>query len=78
MMNKVNANCCGQNYSDVEAAEIWNSNGKAQKTDLSSSPFTPEFDYRCNNERYWTYECMVVVQMEDCIDVLKVAYLSRL
>ena len=40
MMNKVNANCCGQNYSDVEAAEILNSNGKAQKTDLSSSPFT--------------------------------------
>jgi hypothetical protein len=56
-------------YQDEEAAiKI---NGKAEKSDLTSSPFVIEFEYGASSKGYWRYEHMVL-QIEDCNDVLKV------
>ncbi len=43
------------------------------KKQLISSPFIVEFEYGANLEGYWSYDHMVL-QMEDCIDVLKLLY----
>jgi hypothetical protein len=47
--------------------------GKADKTPLERSPFIVVFDYGEANEAYWCYERMVL-QMEDCADVLRTLY----
>ncbi len=36
-------------------------------------PIFFEFDYRASNEGYWNYDQMVL-QLEDCMDVLKWLY----
>jgi hypothetical protein len=43
------------------------------KPDLKSTPFLVIFDYGKNAEGYWTYDCMVL-QLEDCHDVLDALY----
>ena len=58
-------------YSDAEAAI--EKRGTAYKAELQKSPFVCELEYGINNEGYWTYENMVL-QLEDCIDVLKITH----
>ncbi|KAI2502685.1 hypothetical protein MHU86_11742 [Fragilaria crotonensis] len=43
------------------------------KLELTTTPFVREFEYRANSEGYWTYQHMVL-QLEDCVNVLKVLY----
>ena len=43
------------------------------KAQLTKSPFVFEFDCGANLEGYWMYQHMVL-QLEDCIDCLKVLY----
>jgi hypothetical protein len=61
----------GKKYINEEAAKEYK--GHAQKTDLLCSPFVFEFDYGASNEGYWNYDWMVL-QLEDCMDVLKCLY----
>jgi hypothetical protein len=44
-----------------------------KKKALTKSPFVFEFECGANGEGYWVYEHMVL-QLEDCIDCLKVLY----
>ena len=67
----VNKNRKGSKYSDETAAKIVY--GKAEKHDLESSPFVVEFEYGQNKEGYWNYDHMVL-QIEDCVDVLQYMY----
>ena len=68
-VNEIRNNC---KYSDKTAAIL--RNGTAMKTSLTSSPFIRELKYGSGHEGYWTYEHMCL-QIEDCIDVLKVTHL---
>eukprot|EP00986_Skeletonema_menzelii_P015903 scaffold12932_cov97-Skeletonema_menzelii.AAC.1 len=52
-------------------------NGKTSKDFLKESPFAVMFDYGTNSEGYWTYDRMVL-QLEDCIDVLDALHSSPL
>ena len=58
-------------YSDCDAAIV--KNGSSTKNNLTCSPFVRELEYGANKEGYWTYECMSI-QVEDCIDCMKVLY----
>jgi hypothetical protein len=60
-------------YSDKDAAFV--RNGSEIKPKLTSSPFVHQFEYGNNLDGYWTYDCMIL-QLEDCIDCLKVLYPS--
>jgi hypothetical protein len=67
-LQKVNKARQATKYSDQEAAkEI---RGKIFKDPLDNSPFVLQFEYEANNQGYWKYDHMVL-QMEDCIDVVK-------
>jgi hypothetical protein len=46
--------------------------GQPMKEDLKK-PFVVYFELGANNEGYWTYNHMSI-QLEDCIDCLKVVY----
>jgi hypothetical protein len=48
-------------------------NGKANKQQLTKNPFVTEFEYGVAGQGYWDYNHMVL-QMEDCIDVLHVLH----
>ena len=61
----------GERYIDEEAANIIR--GSATKSPLTSSPFEVILEYGAAFEGYWNYDRMVL-QMEDCVDVLKVLY----
>ena len=67
-VNRKRTNC---KYSDKEAAI--EKRGTAYKGALSTSPFVAELEYGLNNDGYWTYESMVL-QLEDCVDILKVTH----
>ena len=67
-LDEINKIRDGTHYSDRQAALLLYGTSKKQK--LESSPFVRELDYGKNNEGYWTYDHMVI-QLEDCIDVLK-------
>jgi hypothetical protein len=43
------------------------------KEALTPSPFFREFEYGQNADGYWTYQHMVL-QLEDCVDILNVKY----
>ena len=60
-----------QKYSDEEAA--YTIYGNAIKRKLTSTPFVEELEYGQNKDGYWTYDRMIL-QLEDCIDVLKVLF----
>ena len=50
--------------------------GSPSKKELqNSNPFYLEFEYEygANKDRYWNYE-LVVLQLEDCVDVVKTLY----
>ena len=67
LMRCVNDFCQGNKRDDKEAAVKLN--GTTVKKDLQSSPFVVEFEHGMNNKGYWRYDNMVM-QIEDCVDVL--------
>ena len=71
ILDEVNKKRENEKYSDEDAATILF--GTAKKTKLTTSPFVRELEYGANKEGYWTYDNMLV-QFEDCVDVLKVMY----
>jgi hypothetical protein len=70
-LQKVNEYRQGKHYSDKSAA--MDKRGTSEKQPLESSPFVVQFEYGINAEGYWTYDHMVL-QFEDCVDVVKVLY----
>ena len=70
-LQKVNEFRVGKKYSDELAA--MDKRGTSAKQPLDSSPFVVQFEYGINSEGYWTYDHMVL-QFEDCVDVVKVLY----
>ena len=68
VLEAVNKQCENTHYSDTIAASI--RFGTSLKPLLATSPFVRELDYGNGNDGYWSYEHMVV-QIEDCIDVLR-------
>jgi hypothetical protein len=74
-LQQVNATRLGRKYKDERAA-IDTRKDKEQgfKQPLTESPFVREFEYGANSEEgYWTYQHMVL-QLEDCVDVLNVLF----
>ena len=61
----------GKRYSDEAAAEELY--GSSFKRKLEKSPFLRELEYGKNKCGYWTYNHMVI-QLEDCIDILQYMY----
>ena len=70
-MDRVNSTRKNCQYSDAEAAI--EKKGTTFKAALQKSPFVCELEYGINNKGYWTYENMVL-QLEDCINVLKITH----
>jgi hypothetical protein len=70
-LQKVNEHRQGKHYSDRLAAV--EKRGSSAKLPFQNSPFVVEFEYGANSEGYWTYDHMVL-QFEDCIDVMEVLY----
>lgn len=70
-LERVNAKRQGQEYQDKEAAEKLF--GKSEKGALKESPFVSELNYGAAGDGYWQYE-NTVIQLEDCVDVLKTLY----
>ena len=68
---RVNQTRNGKKYSDEVAAIAVN--GNANKQQLTKNPFVTEFEYGVSGQGYWDYNHMVL-QMEDCIDVLDVVH----
>ena len=68
-LTKVNKYREDKDYIDVEAAK--SKTGSSKKGKLKTSPFRRDLEYGANNEGYWTYDDMIM-QVEDCIDCLKV------
>lgn len=66
---RVNETRNGKMYSDEVAAKAVN--GNISKSALTSNPFVTEFEYGVSGQGYWDYNHMVL-QLEDCIDVLHV------
>jgi hypothetical protein len=59
----------GKLYADEEAATYLL--GNPQKSELTESPFIRFLEYGATKDGYWSYRHMVL-QIEDCIDCLKV------
>jgi hypothetical protein len=59
----------GKHYMDKEAPK--SKRGSTSKGALTRSPFVVEFNYGTQEQGYWNYEHMVL-QLEDCVDCLKV------
>jgi hypothetical protein len=70
-LGRINAHRRGTDYDNKDAAI--RVKGSQRKKDLAESPFTVEFEYGQNNNGYWTYDHLIV-QIEDCVDCLKVLY----
>eukprot|EP00978_Attheya_sp_CCMP212_P024028 scaffold74802_cov56-Attheya_sp.AAC.1 len=70
---RINAYRHEKKYKDIHAAV--NVNRKESKDPLESDPFIRLFEYGNaeGKEGYWTYDNMVL-QLEDCIDILTVAF----
>jgi hypothetical protein len=68
---RVNQKRNGTKYSDEVAAKAVY--GNTNKSPLTSNPFVTEFEYGVAGQGYWDYHHMVI-QMEDCIDVLHVLH----
>ena len=71
-MEEINETRRGKNYVDLDAALAIH--GQVAKKDLEESPFVVSFESGANNEVYWTYNHMSLVQFEDCVNCLKVIY----
>ena len=72
-LEAVNAKRQGTEYSDKEAAISVQGTAAKKAITKKGEPFVVEFEYGANKQGYWTYEHMIV-QMEDCIDVLHHLY----
>ena len=70
-LEAVNEKRMNMKYSDEKAATVLF--GKPEKQKLTTTPFVRELEYGQNKEGYWSYEHMVI-QLEDCVDVLKHLY----
>jgi len=71
ILDVVNEQCHQQNYCDTNAAtEVF---GCIKKKSLSESPFVQTITVGANNDGYWTSYHMAV-QLEDCVDCLKIMY----
>ena len=70
VLNEMNERRKDECYVDVDAAKVVY-HGTIQKKPLTNSPFTRNFDYGANREGYWSYDHLVI-QLEDCLDILKV------
>ena len=68
-LRKVNKHRENKHYIDEDAAK--SKTGTSKKANLKHSPFRCDLEYGANNEGYWTYDDMIM-QVEDCIDCLKV------
>jgi len=67
----INASHLGQNYCDTTAAmETYRS---VEKKPLSELPFLLAITIGMNNNGYWTSYRMVI-QLEDCVDCIKILY----
>lgn len=71
-LEQVNAFRQGRYYSDQDAA-VLAGHKDGLKQPLQEHRFYVEFDYGAARDGYWTYEWMIV-QLEDCVDVLRVLY----
>jgi hypothetical protein len=67
----INQHRNNKDYCDEKAAIKLR--GTSKKQALTKTPFIREFEYGQNSDGYWSYEHMVL-QMEDCIDVMKVLH----
>jgi len=72
-VNKVNRSQAGKRYSDKQAAI--NRHAGAIKKDIPNrNPFFVKFECGAlNDDGYWNYEHLVL-QLEDCVDVVKCPY----
>jgi len=69
----INASHLGQNYCDMTAAmEIYRS---SEKKPLSELPFLCAITIGMNSDGFWTSYHMAV-QLEDCVDCVKILYLG--
>ena len=73
VLDAVNESRKGKDYSNEDAAVIVT--GNAEKGKLTTSPFLRELEYGKNIDGYWTYNHMII-QLEDCIDILYYLYLN--
>ena len=75
-MKKVNKYRVNKTYHDTDAALV--SQRHTNKLPLKGDPFLRLFEYGhgATKQGYWTYDHMAC-QMEDCIDVLTVAFKNR-
>ena len=71
ILAQVNLKRRGTKYSDEVAAQ--QIKGTPLKQELTSLPFIQELEHGKNSDGFWTYDHMVL-QFEDCIDVLKHLY----
>ena len=69
ILREVNVKRKGKKYDDEKAAIM--KNGTAFKAPLVTTPFVRELEYGNSHNGYWVYENMVL-QLEDCVDVLKI------
>jgi hypothetical protein len=60
-----------KDYEDKESAKKMN--GTTVKPKLTSMPFSRLLEYGANHTGYWSYKHMVL-QLEDCVDCLKILY----
>jgi hypothetical protein len=68
---EINYSRQGKKYTDeVAALDVRNC---IDKKEIEESPFVKYFELGANNEGYWGYNHMVL-QLEDCVDCLKVVY----
>jgi hypothetical protein len=70
-LDDVNSKRNGEDYFDKDAAT--DVHGTTKKKNLQESPFVRMFEYGANKDGYWTGNHMIV-QLEDCIDCLKVIH----
>ncbi len=68
---QVNEARLGKLYEDAES--VYAKCRSANKIPLTESPFIKEFKFGSKGEGYCSYKHMVI-QLEDCIDYLKVLY----
>ena len=70
-LKEVNRQRDGVRYRDTHA--VLETRKSKYKAPLTTSPFLCGFKYGQNADGYWTYQHMVL-QIEDCVDVLNIKY----
>ena len=68
-----NKMCRGKRYFDEEAARKVKGSPVKDPLTIHFNPLITYFEYGANKEGYWSYEHLIV-QPEDCLDILKVLY----